>query len=88
MEKYFRAIGVEDDATKANTTSIYFSNVALMWWHRKYTNEKRGETTIETWEQFQKEFNQLYPQYVDEARAKLRWLTQQGTVWEYVRDFN
>ncbi|KAK5793297.1 hypothetical protein PVK06_034439 [Gossypium arboreum] len=41
-------------------------------------------------EEFQKEFKkQLYLQYTDkEAQAKLHWLTQQGTVREYVQEFS
>ncbi|MFQ6655174.1 hypothetical protein Gotur_025848, partial [Gossypium turneri] len=54
------------------------------------TDEKRGGNAIETWEEFQREVKkQFYPQYAEkEAQAKLRRLTQQGTVWEYVRAFS
>ncbi|KAK8346069.1 hypothetical protein V6Z12_A07G190200 [Gossypium hirsutum] len=80
----------EDDATKVNTASIYFSDVALLWWRRRSTDEKRGGTTIGTWEEFQRELKkQFYPQHAEkEARAKLRRLTQQGTVRDYVREFS
>ena len=73
MEQYFRAMGIEDDATKVNTGSMYFTDVALLWWHRRCNNEKRGGTTIGTWEVFQTEFRQqFHPEYAeDEARAKL-----------------
>ncbi|KAH1115215.1 hypothetical protein J1N35_008593 [Gossypium stocksii] len=53
LEQYFRAMSINDDDTKVNTASIYFSDVALLWWRRKSTNEKRGGTTIRTWEEFQ-----------------------------------
>ncbi|KAK5819792.1 hypothetical protein PVK06_024815 [Gossypium arboreum] len=50
------------------------------------TDEKHGEATIGTWEQFTKEFKaQFYSEYAkDEALAKLLRLTQQGTVRGYV----
>ncbi|KAG8488057.1 hypothetical protein CXB51_018328 [Gossypium anomalum] len=90
MEQYFRAMSIEDDAIKVNTDSIYFTDVALLWWRRRSTDEKCGGNAIGTWEEFQKELrNQFYPQYAEkEARAKLHRLTQQGTVREYVWAFS
>ncbi|KAK8275099.1 hypothetical protein V6Z12_D10G115900 [Gossypium hirsutum] len=55
MEQYFRAMGIEDDVIKVNTTSIYFTDVALLWWRRRSTDEKRGGNVIGTWEEFQRE---------------------------------
>ncbi|KAG8480984.1 hypothetical protein CXB51_025672 [Gossypium anomalum] len=54
------------------------------------TDEKRGGNAIGTWEEFQRELKkQFYPQYAEkEARAKLRHLTQQGTIREYVLPFS
>ncbi|KAK8314289.1 hypothetical protein V6Z12_D01G162200 [Gossypium hirsutum] len=77
MKQYFRAMGIEDDATKVNTALIYITDVALLWWRRRSTDEKRGGTAIGTWEEFQGELKkQFYPQYAEkEARAKLRRLT-------------
>ncbi|MBA0776721.1 hypothetical protein Gotri_011679, partial [Gossypium trilobum] len=49
MEQYFRAMGIEDDAIKVNTTSIYFTDVALLWWSCRSINEKHGGNVIETW---------------------------------------
>ncbi|MBA0575837.1 hypothetical protein Golob_023993, partial [Gossypium lobatum] len=68
----------KDDAIKVNTTSIYFADVALLWWCRRSTDEKPGGNTIRTWEEFQRELKkQFYPQYAEkEARAKLCYLTQ------------
>lgn len=47
-------IGIEDDAIKVNTISIYFIDIALLWWRCRSTNEEHGGTTIETWEEFQR----------------------------------
>ncbi|XP_040948667.1 uncharacterized protein [Gossypium hirsutum] len=90
LEQYFRAMGIEDDATKVNTALIYFTDVALLWWRRRSMDERRGGTGIGTWEEFQGELKkQFYPQHAEkEARAKLRQLTQQGTVRDYVREFS
>ncbi|MBA0709958.1 hypothetical protein Golax_024967 [Gossypium laxum] len=32
---------IEDNATKVNTAVVYFSDVALIWWCCRSTNEKR-----------------------------------------------
>ncbi|MBA0785007.1 hypothetical protein Gotri_025292 [Gossypium trilobum] len=49
----------------------------------------KRHSEIKTWEEFQYELKgQLYPEYVkEEAREKLRQLTQRGTIGEYVREF-
>ncbi|KAK5793978.1 hypothetical protein PVK06_035165 [Gossypium arboreum] len=77
MEQYFGEMNIKDVPTKANTISMYFTDVALLWWRHKSTNVRRGETEIGTWKDFQKEFKaQFYPEYAeDKARVKLQWLT-------------
>lgn len=53
IEKYFRAIGIEDDATKVNSTAIYFIDVTLLWWCHRSTDEKQGGSVIRTWQKCQ-----------------------------------
>ncbi|MBA0628934.1 hypothetical protein Godav_023564 [Gossypium davidsonii] len=48
MEQYFCAKGITDDATKVNTTTMYFTTIALLWWHHRSVDEKHGGTTIRT----------------------------------------
>ncbi|KAK8264107.1 hypothetical protein V6Z12_D12G086400 [Gossypium hirsutum] len=90
IEQYFRAKGIMKDATKVPTAAMYLTNVALLWWRRRSTDVRRGGTKTGTWEKFRCEFKaQFYPEYAeDEARVKLRPLAQQGTVREYVPEFN
>lgn len=90
IEQYFQAIGIKDDVIKVNTVVIYFSDVAILWWRHRSTNERRGRTTTGTWEEFQKKLKkQFYPQYAEkETWAKLRRFTQQGTIQEYVQEFS
>ncbi|KAA3461250.1 reverse transcriptase [Gossypium australe] len=85
MEKYFCAKGIMNDATMVNIVAVYFTNVALLWYHCKSTDERQSGTVIETWEEFQSGFKvQFYLEYVeDDARAKLRRLTQQGIIRGY-----
>ncbi|MBA0692964.1 hypothetical protein Goari_010484 [Gossypium aridum] len=73
MEQYFYAMGIKDDTNKVNNYSVYFTDVVLLWWIPKSTNEKCGGNAIGTWEEFQRELKkQFNPQYAeDEAWAKL-----------------
>ncbi|OMO74467.1 reverse transcriptase [Corchorus capsularis] len=86
MEQYLRASNITDEATKVSTASMYLVDIALLWWRRRAA----ATPAIETWEDFKKEFKtQFYPEYAeDDARAKLRRLTQRGEVREYVREFS
>ncbi|KAK5802546.1 hypothetical protein PVK06_030148 [Gossypium arboreum] len=86
VEQYFRAKGIANDATKVITAAMYLTDIALLWWHCRSTDVRRGGIEIGTWKEFQYEFKaQFYPEYAkDEARAKLHRLSQQGTVREYV----
>ncbi|MBA0555716.1 hypothetical protein Golob_025876 [Gossypium lobatum] len=51
--------------------------------------QDKRHSEIRTWQEFQcKLKGQLYPEFTKEvAQAKLRWLTQQDIVGEYVRKF-
>ncbi|MBA0818271.1 hypothetical protein Gohar_021919, partial [Gossypium harknessii] len=53
IEQYFRVMGIEDDAIKVNTTLIYFTDVALLWWRGRSMDEKCDGNEIRTWEEFQ-----------------------------------
>ncbi|KAK5840084.1 hypothetical protein PVK06_008952 [Gossypium arboreum] len=90
VKQYFRANDIADYATKVITAAMYLTDIALLWWRRRSTDVRRGGTEIGTWKEFQYEFKaQFYHEYAeDEARAKLRRLSQQGTVKEYVQEFS
>ncbi|MBA0570909.1 hypothetical protein Golob_004509 [Gossypium lobatum] len=47
MENYFRAKGITDDAVKVNTTLMFLTNIAFLWW-RGRTIDKR-QCDIGTW---------------------------------------
>ncbi|MBA0751280.1 hypothetical protein Gogos_000215, partial [Gossypium gossypioides] len=36
MEQYFQTMGIEANAIRVNTASIYFTNVALLWWRQSF----------------------------------------------------
>ncbi|KAK8325006.1 hypothetical protein V6Z12_A11G022100, partial [Gossypium hirsutum] len=48
VEQYFRAKGIADDATKVITAAMYLTDIALLWWHRRSTDVRRGGTEIGT----------------------------------------
>ncbi|KAK8286999.1 hypothetical protein V6Z12_D07G029100 [Gossypium hirsutum] len=76
IEQYFRAKGITEDVTKVTTLAMYLTDIALLWWHRRSTDVRRGGTEIRTWEEFRCEFKvQFYPEYAeDKAWEKLHRL--------------
>ncbi|KAH1046408.1 hypothetical protein J1N35_037192 [Gossypium stocksii] len=46
MENYFRAKGITDDAVKINTASMFLTNIALLWWWRGRTTDKRQSESV------------------------------------------
>ncbi|MBA0631579.1 hypothetical protein Godav_000439, partial [Gossypium davidsonii] len=58
--KNLRGQGIMDNATKVNTIVMYFTDVALLWCHRRSIDVRRGGTKIGTWEEFQNEFKEVY----------------------------
>ncbi|GMI72874.1 hypothetical protein HRI_000956700 [Hibiscus trionum] len=89
MKQYFRVIGIKDDAEKVTVAFMYLTDVALLWRRRRCYEEKGKYIPVETWEEFQVEFNgQFYPNNAQhDARAKLRQLRHEGSIPEYVREF-
>ncbi|MFQ6667960.1 hypothetical protein Gotur_033802 [Gossypium turneri] len=71
MENYFRAKGITNDAIKINTTSMFLTDIALLWWWGKSRNKRQSE--IGSWQEFQYELKgQFYPEFTEEeARVKL-----------------
>ena len=90
MEQYFLAIGILDDATKVRNTPLYLSDVAMLWRRRRPEEAQRGTCNIASWDEFKRELKrQFYPEQAeDEARSKLRRLSQKGGIREYVKEFS
>ncbi|MBA0812704.1 hypothetical protein Gohar_026646 [Gossypium harknessii] len=70
MENYFRAKGIVDDALKVKSTSMFLTDIALLWWRCRTTDKRQSE--IGTWQEFQCELKgQFYPEFTEEkAQAK------------------
>ncbi|MBA0733983.1 hypothetical protein Gogos_017937 [Gossypium gossypioides] len=43
MENYLRAKGIMDDAVKTNTSSMFITDIALLWWRGRTTDKRQGE---------------------------------------------
>ncbi|GMI85787.1 hypothetical protein HRI_002248000 [Hibiscus trionum] len=89
MEQYFRVMGIKDDAKKVTVASMYLTDVALLWWRRRCSEEESKDIPIETWKEFQVELkDQLCPSNAQhEARKKLWELKHEGSIPEYVKEF-
>ncbi|KAF2281633.1 hypothetical protein GH714_043937 [Hevea brasiliensis] len=90
MEQYFRALGITDDARKIDHAPLYLADTATVWWRRRQADREKGLCIINTWEDFKKELKrQFYPENVaKETRARLRRLSQKGSIRDYVKEFS
>ena len=53
MERYFEAIALTDEATKVHTVTLYLTNSATLWWHKRFVNIEKDMCTIDTWDALQ-----------------------------------
>ena len=90
MERYFEAIGLNDEATKVRIATLYLLDNATLWWRRKFVEMERGTCTIDTWADFKREIKkQFYPEDVEYmARKKIKHLKHTGSIRDYVKEFS
>ncbi|RVW76416.1 hypothetical protein CK203_056599 [Vitis vinifera] len=90
MERYFEAIALTDEATKVRTTTLYLTDTATLWWHRRFSHVEKYICTIETWKDFKREIKrQFYPEDVAYlARKTMRHLKHTGSIRDYVKEFS
>ncbi|KAK2999748.1 hypothetical protein RJ639_024678 [Escallonia herrerae] len=91
LERYFEGASITDEKAKVRTATLYPTDTATLWWHRKHNDIEKGLCTIDTWDVFKKEIKrQFYPENVTyEARKKLRELkhkTQVARSWNEQAD--
>ncbi|KAL6326229.1 hypothetical protein AAG906_001624 [Vitis piasezkii] len=90
MERYFEAITLIDEATKVRTTTLYLTDTATLWWHRRFADMKKGICTIEMWEDFKREIKRQF--YLEDvaylARKNMRRLKHTGSIQDYVKEFS
>ncbi|XP_069146998.1 uncharacterized protein [Solanum lycopersicum] len=76
LENYFKCMRVRSDVNKINTTVLYLSESAMLWWKRKESDIAKGTCALNTWEQFRVEFKKAFfpSNVVYEAKHKMREL--------------
>ncbi|KAI3465182.1 hypothetical protein Pfo_021845 [Paulownia fortunei] len=77
IERYFEGLNLTDKASRVRTTSLYLTDTAILWWHRKHTDIERGSYRVDTWEDFKKELKRYF--YLENVVYEARK--------EYVKDF-
>lgn len=90
IKQYFKAIDIVDEALKVDNATLFLMDTTSVWWRRRHADIKNGAYIIANWEYFKKELRkQFYPDNAaHEARAKLRRLTQRGSIQEYVKELS
>ena len=89
MERYFKHLKLEDDESKISMATLFLTDNALMWWRRRSMEIEQGTFSLTTWEEFKNDLKlHFYPQNAQyEAKEKLRWLKQTGSIKDYVNAF-
>ncbi|KAM1624981.1 hypothetical protein ACFX2K_023117 [Malus domestica] len=89
VERYFKYLKLKDDESKISTATMFLADNALMWWRRRSMEIEQGTFSLTTWDEFKKDLMlHFYPQNAKyEAKEKLRWLKQTGSVKDYVNAF-
>ena len=90
MERYFEAIALMDEVAKVRTATLYLTDIATLWWRRRFANMEKNICTTETWEDFKREIKrQFYPENVAYlARKNMRLLKHTGSIRDYVKDIS
>ncbi|KAK3037048.1 hypothetical protein RJ639_031622 [Escallonia herrerae] len=86
LERYFRALDIDDTEEKVQTTVMYLSDTTALWWRWHYMDG----CDVNTWEKFKRELKwQLFSKSIkDMAMINLRRLRHKGNVLEYVREYS
>ncbi|XP_020101642.1 uncharacterized protein LOC109719402 [Ananas comosus] len=90
MERYFKALRLDDEDEKVQAASMYLADDAMLWWRRRSAEAEKGQCNLKTWEDFVRELKaQFYPEHVEYlARKQLRRLKHTGTLKEYVKEYS
>lgn len=84
MEQDFEAIGLEEEKAKVRAATMYLTDTAMLWWRRRHADIERGTCTIDTWDDFKREIQNLfYPSNL--ARKNLKRLKHTGSLRDYVK---
>ncbi|RVW12133.1 Retrovirus-related Pol polyprotein from transposon 17.6 [Vitis vinifera] len=75
----------EAPRVEVSTATLYLTDNATVWWHRRFANIEKGTCTVNTWDAFKREIKrQFYPEDVAYlARKNMKRLKHMGLIHEY-----
>ncbi|XP_042950418.1 uncharacterized protein LOC122282551 [Carya illinoinensis] len=81
---------MQNEHVKVRTASLYLTNLAGTWWHRKHSEIKKGTCTIDSWEEFKHELKrQLYLENVAiNVWKRMKELKHTFSIRNYVEEFS
>ncbi|RVW79197.1 hypothetical protein CK203_045185 [Vitis vinifera] len=90
MEQYFEVVALTDEVAKVMIATLYLTDIATLWWCRRFADMEKDICTIEMWKDFNREIKrQLYPEDVAYlARKNMRRLKHTGSIRDYVKEFS
>ena len=70
--------------------TLYLTDNATLWWHRRFFDIEKGTCIIDTWDAFKQEIKrQFYPDDVSYlARKNMKRLKHTSSICEYVKEFS
>ncbi|KAK2999206.1 hypothetical protein RJ639_022785 [Escallonia herrerae] len=82
LERYFKALDIDDEKEKVQTVVMYLNDTAALRWRCHYADG----CDVKTWEKFKHELKrQFYPEsIIDIAMINLQWMRKKGSIREYM----
>nr|CAD1817169.1 unnamed protein product [Ananas comosus var. bracteatus] len=66
IERYIKALWLDDKEEKVQIASMYLTDDAMLWWRWRSTEAEKGLCQLKTWEDFVHELKaQFYPEHVE-----------------------
>lgn len=89
LQNYFKCNQVKSDKNNINTVVLYLSEMAMLWWRHKESEIGKGSCTINTWEQFHKQFKKTFSpnNVIYKAKRKFKELKQMRSIRAHVQEF-
>lgn len=89
MEHGAIAVNIHDELIKLRTSFMFLTDTTMLWWRNRCDEIRRGANTVDTWDDFVREFRDyFFLEFAQqEARSKLHRLEQRGAIREYMKEF-
>ncbi|KAK3001370.1 hypothetical protein RJ639_022152 [Escallonia herrerae] len=82
LERYFKALDIDDEEKKVHMAVMYLTDIAASWWRHRYTDG----CDVKTWEKFKRELQRQF--YLDSVNDIPLTAEAEGSIREYVNEYS